>query len=307
MFCDVDVDAVIENRTCSTIYEVPLMMQSEGLDRIVLEKLHMNSSPANMEEWTRMVHKIQNPSKKVRIAVVGKYVELPDAYMSVTEALHHAGISNDCEVKITWIDSENIEAEGTDLDEVFSSIKGILVPGGFGERGVEGKIRAIQYARENRLPFLGLCLGMQCAVIEFARNVCGMKEANSTEFWAETPYPVIDLMLSQVNVEDKGGTMRLGSYPCKVRQNTNTFAAYGSEDIAERHRHRYEFNNKYRKELEASGLVIAGTLPDDSLVEIVEVKDHPWFVGSQFHPELTSRPNNPNPLFRDFIKAVCSL
>lgn len=198
LFCDVDIDAVIENRTCSTIYEVPLMMQREGLDRIVLEKLHLNTSPANMEEWTRMVHRIQNPSGKVRIAVVGKYVELPDAYMSVTEALHHAGIANDCEVKITWIDSESIQTDNTDLEEVFSGVKGILVPGGFGDRGIEGKILAIRYARENKLPFLGLCLGMQCAVIEFARNVCGMDGANSTEFWSETPYPVIDLMLSQV-------------------------------------------------------------------------------------------------------------
>ncbi len=306
LFCDVDIDAVIENRTCSTIYEVPLMMQREGLDRIVLEKLHLNTSPANMEEWTRMVHRIQNPSGKVRIAVVGKYVELPDAYMSVTEALHHAGIANDCEVKITWIDSESIQTDNTDLEEVFSGVKGILVPGGFGDRGIEGKILAIQYARENKLPFLGLCLGMQCAVIEFARNVCGMDGANSTEFWSETPYPVIDLMLSQVEVEDKGGTMRLGAYPCKVQPGTNAFKAYGAEKIAERHRHRYEFNNKYRKELQEAGLIISGTSPDESLVEMVEVKDHPWFVASQFHPELTSRPNNPNPLFRDFVKAVCN-
>ncbi len=306
LFCDVDMDAVIENRTCSTIYEVPLMMQREGLDRIVLEKLHLNTSPANMEEWTRMVYRIQNPSGRVRIAVVGKYIELPDAYMSVTEALHHAGIANDCEVKITWIDSESIQADNTDLDEMFSGVKGILVPGGFGDRGIEGKILAIQYARENKLPFLGLCLGMQCAVIEFARNVCGMDGANSTEFWSETPYPVIDLMLSQVEVEDKGGTMRLGAYPCMVQPGTNAFKAYGVEKIAERHRHRYEFNNKYRKKLQEAGLVISGTSPDESLVEMVEIKEHPWFVASQFHPELTSRPNSPNPLFRDFIKAVCN-
>ena len=304
LFCDVDVNAVIENRTASTIYEVPLMMQREGLDRIVLEKLKMDYSPANMEEWEKMVYKIHHPSKKVKVAVVGKYVALPDAYMSVTEALHHAGIANDTEVRIHWVNSEEIEAPETDLDEVFAGCKGILVPGGFGDRGVEGKIRAIQYARENKLPFLGLCLGMQCAVIEFARHVCGMSDANSTEFNAETTHPVIDLMSSQVNVEEKGGTMRLGAYSCKVRLGTNTAAAYGMELIHERHRHRYEFNNVYRQQLTQAGMVIAGTLPDDSLVEVVEVKDHPWFVGSQFHPELKSRPNNPHPLFRDFIGAA---
>ena len=304
LFCDVDVNAVIENRTASTIYEVPLMMQREGLDRIVLEKLKMDYSPANMEEWEKMVYKIHHPSKKVKVAVVGKYVALPDAYMSVTEALHHAGIANDTEVRIHWVNSEEIEAADTDLDEVFAGCKGILVPGGFGDRGIEGKIRAIQYAREHQIPFLGLCLGMQCAVIEFARHVCGMSDAHSTEFNAETTHPVIDLMRSQMHVEDKGGTMRLGSYPCKVRLGTHTAAAYGAELIHERHRHRYEFNNVYRQQLTQAGMVIAGTLPDDSLVEVVEVKDHPWFVGSQFHPELKSRPNNPHPLFRDFIGAA---
>ncbi len=304
LFCDVDTDAVIENRTASTIYEVPLMMQKEGLDKIVLNKLNMDYSPAKMDDWEKMVYKINHPSKKVKVAVVGKYVELPDAYISVTEALHHAGISNDAEVKIQWVNAEEIEADGTDFDEVFSGCKGILVPGGFGDRGVEGKIRAIQYARENKIPFLGLCLGMQCAVIEFARHVCGMTDANSSEFNQETKHPVIDLMLSQVDVEDKGGTMRLGSYPCKVTAGTNTQAAYGSDLIHERHRHRFEYNNAFRSVLSSAGLVIAGTLPDDSLVEIVEVKDHPWFVASQFHPELKSRPNNPHPLFRDFVKAA---
>lgn len=304
LFCDVDTGAVIENRTASTIYEVPLMMQREGLDRIVLEKLDMNYSPANMEEWEKMVYKIQHPSKKVKIAVVGKYVELPDAYMSVTEALHHAGISNDCEVRIQWVNSEEIEDSAIDMAETFAGCKGILVPGGFGDRGVEGKIRAIQYARENEIPFLGLCLGMQCAVIEFARHVCGFTDAHSTEFNEETPYPVIALMSSQIDVEDKGGTMRLGAYPCKIQKGTQTFNAYGQELIYERHRHRFEFNNDYREQIKKSGMVIAGTLPDDSLVEIVEVKNHPWFVASQFHPELKSRPNNPHPLFREFVKAA---
>ncbi len=304
LFCDVDADAVIENMTCSTIYEVPLMMQKEGLDRIVLKKLDMDVSPANMAEWEKMVYRINHPSKKVKITVVGKYVELPDAYMSVTEALHHAGIANDAEVRINWVNAEDIEKPEAELDEIFAGTKGILVPGGFGDRGIEGKITAIQYAREHKIPFLGLCLGMQCSVIEFARHVCGMSDANSTEFNPDTEHPVIDLMASQKNVEDKGGTMRLGAYPCKLREGTHAYEAYGTEMISERHRHRFEFNNAYREKLSKAGLVIAGTLPDDSLVEVVEVKDHPWFVASQFHPELKSRPNNPHPLFRDFIGAA---
>ena len=307
LFCDVDVSAVIENRTADTIYEVPLMMQREGLDRIVLEKLNMDVSPANMEEWEKMVYKIHHPAKKVKVAVVGKYVALPDAYMSVTEALHHAGIANDTEVRISWINSEEIESPDTELADVFSGCKGILVPGGFGDRGIEGKIRAIQYARENKIPFLGLCLGMQCAVIEFARHVCSLSDANSAEFNAETPHPVIALMDSQVNVVKKGGTMRLGSYPCKLREGTHAYAAYGAADINERHRHRFEFNNAFRELFTRAGMVIAGTLPDDSLVEVIEVKDHPWFVASQFHPELKSRPNAPHPLFRDFVGAALTV
>ena len=308
MFCDVDKEAVIENMTASTIYEVPLMMQAEGLDRIAMEKLHMDYVPVNMDSWEQMVYKINNPKKKVKIAVVGKYVELPDAYISVTEALHHAGIANESEVKIKWVNAEELEkAVNPDLDEIFAGCKGILVPGGFGDRGVEGKIMAIQYARENKIPFLGLCLGMQCAVIEFARHVCGMTDAHSAEFNPETAHPVIDLMESQIDVEDKGGTMRLGAYPCKVQPGTKTEKAYGTLEISERHRHRYEYNNKFRDELTAKGLVIAGTLPDGSLVEIVEVADHPWFVASQFHPELKSRPNHPHPLFKDFVTAALSL
>lgn len=304
LFCDVDIDAVIENPTLSTIYEVPLVMQEEGLDKIVLKKLNMDYSPANMQEWERMVYKIKNPKQRVKIAVVGKYVQLPDAYISVTEALHHAGIANEVEIKIVWINAEKIETEDKELDEVFAGCKGILVPGGFGDRGIEGKIAAIKYAREHKIPFLGLCLGMQCAVVEFARNVCNLSGANSTEINKDAADPVIDLMQSQVDVEDKGGTMRLGSYPCKLTEGTNTMAAYGEKLIHERHRHRYELNNKYRQMLTDNGMIIAGTLPDDSLVEIVELKDHPWFVGSQFHPELKSRPNRPHPLFRDFVTAA---
>ena len=239
--------------------------------------------------------------------MVGKYVALPDAYMSVTEALHHAGIANDAEIRIQWVNSESLEKEDAALDEIFDGCKGILVPGGFGDRGVEGKIRAIRYARENKIPFLGLCLGMQCAVIEFARDVCNLADAHSTEFNAETKNPVIALMDSQQGIVEKGGTMRLGAYPCKLRAGTNTMTAYGEEEVQERHRHRFEFNNAYRDQLTKAGLIIAGTLPDDSLVEVVEVKDHPWFVGSQFHPELKSRPNKPHPLFRDFIKAALAV
>ena len=304
LFCDVDANAVIENKTAASIYEVPLMMQQEGLDKIVLQKLDMNYGPANMADWERMVYKIYHPEKKVRVAVVGKYVELPDAYISVTEALHHAGIANESEVKIEWVNSEELETQTADLDEIFGRVYGILVPGGFGDRGVEGKIKAIKYAREHKIPFLGLCLGMQCAVIEFARNVCGMADAHSSEFGEDTKHPVIALMDSQLGIEDKGGTMRLGAYPCKITPGTVTHSCYGKEVISERHRHRFEFNNEFKEELTQKGLIIAGTLPDNSLVEIIEVKDHPFFVASQFHPELKSRPNNPHPLFEGFVRAA---
>ena len=310
LFCDVDEDAVIENRTASTIYEVPLIMQSEGLDKIVLEKLNLPQSPAKMEDWARMVYKIKNPARKVKIAVVGKYVELPDAYISVVEALHHAGIDNSAAVNVKFVHAEKIENPDVDLEEIFNGCKGILVPGGFGDRGVEGKIKAIKFAREKKIPFLGLCLGMQCAVIEFARNVCNFADANSTEFNAETENPVIALMDSQLKVINKGGTMRLGAYPCKVTPDTFTAAAYFGDneisEISERHRHRFEFNNNYREILTAKGMVIAGVLPDNSLVEIVELNKnlHPWFVGCQFHPELKSRPNHPHPLFRAFVNAA---
>ena len=324
LFCDVDESAVIQNLTAKSIYEVPLMMREEGLDRIVLDKLNMNLSPAKMTEWEKMVYKIHHPERKVKIAVVGKYVELPDAYISVTEALHHAGIANSAAVKIHWVNAEKIEAPEVDLDEVFNGCKGILVPGGFGDRGIEGKIKAINFARINKIPFFGLCLGMQCAVIEFARNVCNFSDANSTEFNPETEYPVIALMDSQISVTDKGGTMRLGAYPCKVASGTSTYEAYSNVDdklanniemgddnltIHERHRHRFEFNNKFRDIFGSNGMIIAGTLPDNSLVEIVELAKnlHPWFVGCQFHPELKSRPNHPHPLFREFVSAALNI
>jgi len=304
LFCDIDANAVIQNKTVASIYEVPLMLQEQNLDRIVLEKLNINAGEADMKEWNIMLDKIINPSKSVTIAIVGKYVALPDAYLSVSESLKHAGIANDTAIQIKWVDAEEIESADVDLPTCFGDVDGILVPGGFGDRGVEGKIKAIQYARENKVPFFGLCLGMQCAVIEFARNVCNLKGAHSTEFNEETPHPVIDLMLEQVAVEDKGGTMRLGVYPCKVPEGTLTYKAYQDEIIYERHRHRWEFNNAYREQLTEAGLVIGGTLPKGSLVEIVEIQDHPWFLATQFHPEFKSRPTNPHPLFRDFVKAA---
>ena len=304
LFCDIDLNAVIQNKNVASIYQVPLMLEEEGLDKIVLEKLGLKNGRPDLSEWKAMVNKIINPPQSVSIAMVGKYVALQDAYMSVTEALRHGGIANDTAINIKWVNAEEIEPAKVDMDEVFSGVDGILVPGGFGDRGIEGKIKAIRYARENGIPFLGLCLGMQCAVIEFARNLCRMKGANSTEFNPETLYPVIDLMPEQVDVEEKGGTMRLGVYPCKVTEGTHTWAAYQDELIYERHRHRFEFNNAYRQQFAAAGMVIAGMLPSGRLVEIVELADHPWFVGTQFHPEFKSRPTRPHPLFRDFVKAA---
>lgn len=303
LFCDIDGDAVIQNKNAASIYQVPLMLENEGLDRIAMDKLNLVDNGADMAEWRQMVDKIMNPSESVRIAIVGKYVALQDAYMSVSEALRHGGISSNTAIEIKWVHAEDIEADETDLAAYLGDVDGILVPGGFGDRGIEGKIKAIRYARENKIPFLGLCLGMQSAVIEYARNVCGLKEAHSAEFNPDTPYPVIDLMADQAAIEDKGGTMRLGVYPCKITENTLTYQAYQDEIVYERHRHRFEFNNAYREQLAAAGLVIAGTLPNGRLVEIVEIKDHPWFVGTQFHPEFKSRPTNPHPLFRDFVKA----
>ena len=304
LFCDIDQEAVIQNRTVESIYQVPLVLQDEGLDRIVLEKLNIQAGDEDMIEWKTMVEKILHPTKSVTIGVVGKYVALPDAYMSVTEALRHAGFSHGASVQIKWVDAEHVENCNGDLAKYFDGVDGILVPGGFGDRGIEGKIRAIQYARENKIPFFGLCLGMQCAVIEYARHVCGLAGAHSTEFDPLTEHPVIDLMPEQATVVDKGGTMRLGIYPCKVMPDTNTYTAYQDEIVYERHRHRFEFNNAYREKLISQGLVLGGTLPNDRLVEVVEVKDHPWFVGTQFHPEFKSRPTKPHPLFRDFVAAA---
>jgi len=304
LFCDIDVTAVIQNLNAASIYQVPLMLAEQGLDRIVLEKLNIQAGDADMAEWRKMVEKMLSPKHTVCVAIVGKYVALQDAYMSVIEALHHGGVANETAVRIKWINAEEIEKEGVDLRTVFQGVDGILVPGGFGDRGVEGKIKAIQYARENKIPFFGLCLGMQCAVIEFARNVAKLKGAHSSEIDPNSPHPVIDLMPEQLAVSEKGGTMRLGLYPCKLVENTLTYRAYQDEIIYERHRHRYEFNNAYRKILTDAGLVISGTLPNGDLVEIIELPDHPWFIGTQFHPEFKSRPTNPHPLFREFVKAA---
>ena len=307
MFCDVDTDAVFQALTAKSIYEVPLLLQEQGMDKVVLKKLNMEDRPCDMKEWKDMVDKIMAPHKdKTKIGVVGKYVELPDAYISIVEALKHASFYNHADVEIEYINAVDVESPEANLDEIFKGIDGILIPGGFGDRGIEGMIRSAQYAREHKIPFFGICLGMQCAVIEYARNVCGMKKANSTEFDEATPYPVIYLMPEQMSVEIKGGTMRLGEYPCKLIAGSHAEEAYGTDLISERHRHRYEVNNDLKEELFSHGLVQAGTLPNGKLTEIVELpeSEHPWYVGVQFHPELKSRPTNPHPLFKAFIAAA---
>ena len=305
LFCDVEPDAVINNLTADSIYDVPLLMEQEGLDHIALKKLGLADRPVDLSDWKDMVARIHNAKGVTRIALVGKYVKLHDAYLSVVESLSHAGYAYGTKIDIRWVNSEEIEENKPDLSEVFKDIDGIIVPGGFGYRGIEGKIDAIRYARENKIPFLGLCLGMQCAVIEFARNVCAMKKANSSEFIPDTPYPVIDLMSDQEDVTEKGGTMRLGIYPCKLKDGTRARTLYDNKEIIyERHRHRYEVSNELRPILEKAGLVISGTSPDGRLVEIIELKDHPYFEATQAHPEFKSRPNRPHPLFLGFIEAA---
>lgn len=302
LFCDIDPKAVIECRDADTLYAVPLMLQEQKLDQIVCEHLRLNCREADMTEWKALVEKVRNLSKTTKIALVGKYVELPDAYISVVEALRHAGYAFDTDIEIQWVNAEHVTRDN--VAELLKDADGILVPGGFGDRGVEGKIEAIRYAREQRVPFLGICLGMQLASIEFARHVVGLSGAHSSEFDPNTPHPIIDLLPEQKDVEDLGGTLRLGLYPCKLQEGTLAYAAYGDEVIYERHRHRYEFNNQYRHLLEEHGFVFSGTSPDGRLVEIIELKDHPWFVAAQFHPEFTSRPTRPQPLFREFVKAA---
>jgi len=302
LFCDIESRSVVEAKTVDCIYDVPLVMEEEGLADIAIENLELESKveTPDLSEWRDLTDRMKNREDQTTIALVGKYVELQDAYISIVESLDHAGIANNSEVDIKWLHSEDLE-EGKAAAHL-EDVDGILVPGGFGDRGIEGKIEAIRYARENQVPYLGICLGMQCAVIEFARNVCGLTEAHSSEF-IDTVDPVIDLRPDQQDVENKGGTMRLGLDPCKLAENSISRALYQEEVIYERHRHRYEFNNHYRKQLEEAGMLLAGVSPDDKLVEIVEVEDHPWFVASQFHPEFKSRPNKPHPIFTGFIEA----
>ncbi len=282
-------------------------MENEGLDTIALKKLGLPDTPKDMLEWHRLVERIHAPfQKRITVAVIGKYVDLQDAYISITESLHHAAVFNEAVLKIRWINAEKIEDPAVELEEQFAGVDAVLVPGGFGVRGIEGKIRAIEFAREKKLPFLGICLGMQCAVIEFARHVAKLNGANSTEFSDAPEHPVIALMNEQREITDLGGTMRLGQYPCELADGSLSKEAYKEEAISERHRHRWEFNNSYKDQLTKAGLKIAGTSPDGRLVEIVELDkaEHPWFVGVQFHPEFKSRPTRPHPLFRDFVAAA---
>ena len=300
LFCNVEVDSVITAMDVKNIYEVPLSLEKEGLADIIASKLGISVKKPNLDSWKRVVQGLSKPKLgKVDIAVVGKYVDLQDSYKSLTEALIHGGISNDVGVNIHWLDAGTFEKDPSLSD--LNRYNGILVPGGFGERGIEGKIKAIQYARENKVPFFGICLGMHCAVIEFARSVVQLQKANSAEFAPNTPYPVIDLLGDQDTKGDKGGTMRLGEYRCQLRKNSNAFKAYGTKEVYERHRHRYEFNNRYRIQLEEAGLKFSGLSPNGNLVEIIEVENHPWFLAGQFHPEFKSSPMEPHPLFTAFI------
>jgi len=302
LYCNIEKEAVITAKDVESIYEVPVEFNKEGLDNKIVEKLNIWTRSPNLSTWEETVRKLKEPKGSVAIAVVGKYVTLKESYKSLNEALTHAGIANDCRVNLHYVDSEDIEKG--DIKDILAGPDGIIVPGGFGSRGVEGKITAIRYARENNIPFFGICLGMQLAVIEFARSIGGFMDANSSEFSGDTTHPVIALMETQQGLETMGGTMRLGAYPCRVADGTFAMAAYGSDNISERHRHRFEFNNRFREILTQKGLTISGVSPDNSLVEIVEIKEHPWFLGCQFHPEFKSRPMEPHPLFRDFIKAA---
>ena len=302
LFCDVEKRAVVGLTTASVIYEVPLILDEAGMGEIVAEKLRLPGVSRDLSEWRNMVERMKKPKSKVSIALVGKYVKLRDAYLSVREALCHAALYHDRDVEIVWIESEELEKDGGEA--LLRAANGIVVPGGFGYRGIEGKIIAARYARENNIPYLGLCLGLHMMVIEFSRHVLKSDKPNSTEFDKDTPYPVIDLMLTQREVKDKGGTMRLGLYPCQLVPGTHAAAAYNESLVYERHRHRFEFNNKFREVLSKAGFVASGVSPDGKLVEIIELAGHPWMVGTQFHPEFTSRPNRPHPLFRDFIGAA---
>jgi CTP synthase len=311
LFCNVDKSAVITAKNVETVYEVPVAFHQEGLDEKIVEKLNIWTGRPNLKGWERVVKKVKHPRFETTIGVVGKYVSLVESYKSLTEALIHGGIANDARVNLKYIDSEQVEKEGP--ERFLKEADGILVPGGFGTRGIEGKIKAIQYAREKQIPYFGICLGMQCAVIEIARHCAGLKGANSSEFDVHTPHPVIYLLEEWIDRDQvaqrrssdtpKGGTMRLGSYPCRLEEGSLALEAYNKRLINERHRHRYEFNNTYMDILGKAGMIFSGVSPDKGLVEIVELKSHPWFLGCQFHPEFRSKPMDPHPLFREFIKA----
>jgi CTP synthase len=301
LFCNVEVEAVFTAKDVESIYEVPLIYNREGVDQKIVELLNIWTGQPRLDEWKKLVERIKKPSHEVTIAIVGKYVDWTDSYKSLNEALIHGGICNDCKVHLRFIDSEEIEREG--ITDQFDGVGGILVPGGFGKRGIEGMIQTISYARTHAIPYFGICLGMQVAVVEFARNVCRLEKANSTEFDQTTPYPVIDYLPEQRAVTDMGGTMRLGAYPCLLEKDSYAFEAYGRKEISERHRHRYEFNNEFKDMFAENGLRISGTSPDGNLVEIVELIGHPWFLGCQFHPEFKSKPKRPHPLFCKFIEA----
>ncbi|OEU61339.1 MAG: CTP synthase [Desulfuromonadales bacterium C00003094] len=302
LFCNVPEDAVITARDVPSIYDLPIALHEEGLDERITEYLNIWTKAPDLSAWKLINKRVKEPASEITIAIVGKYVELTESYKSLAEALTHGGIANDCRVKLTYIDSETLERHG--VGDTFAEVDGILVPGGFGQRGSEGKIAAIRYARENKVPFFGICLGMQMAVVEYARNVCGIEDAYSSEFKEDAKNPVIHIMESQKKISRKGGTMRLGACPCSLEKDTLGRRIYGQGDITERHRHRYEFNNLYRDQLSKAGLVISGTYPDADLVEIVELKEHPWFLGCQFHPEFRSKPMDPHPLFESFV-GVC--
>ena len=311
LYTDVAIESVIECRDQKSIYEVPIALEKEELAERIMDKLCLVSSPPDLTSWQEIVNKLRKPEavngKTVaRIAIVGKYIKLSDSYISVVEAINHAALSVGVEPEIKWILSDELDHK-VDLKDLFSDVDGVIVPGGFGDRGIEGKINAIKHVRENKIPFLGLCLGMQCAVIEFARNVCGLTGANSTEFSSDTLHPVIDLMPAQESITQKGGTMRLGRYPCLIMPGTKAMAVYDQEVIYERHRHRYELNNFYREKLNLGGMVFSGVSPDNTLVELIEIKNHPYFTGSQFHPEFKSRPEKPHPLFVGFVKSMVGL
>ena len=304
LFCNVSKECVIENNNCDILYAVPMMLKEQKMDEVVMKKLGIDAPNQDLSDWKEMLYALRNPKQTVKIALVGKYVELHDSYISVNEALKHGGISTMSAVDIHWIDSESLEADDANLDEILGDMDGILVPGGFGSRGIEGKILAANYARTHGIPYLGICLGMQIAIIEFARNVLNMQGANSAEINPETPFPLIDILPEKKNISDLGGTLRLGQYPCVLNEKSKSYQLYGEKEIFERHRHRYEVNNDYRDSLLQGGMIFAGTSPDNHIVEMIELPDHPWFVACQFHPEFKSRPNKPHPLFRGFVTAA---